>query len=76
MARHQPPRYSDRTDEQEDQKVTFCGERNIISLGDSLAITIPKKALDWTLEDTDIQGRSCEVTLKSDGTYSINLSDE
>lgn len=63
-------------DEQENQKVTFCGERNVISLGDSLAITLPKRALDWTLEDTDIKGRSCRVTLKSDGTYSVDLSDQ
>jgi hypothetical protein len=62
--------------EDENQKVTFCGERNVISLGDSLAVTLPKKAIGWTLEDTDIKGRTCRVILKADGTYSIDLSAE
>lgn len=72
MARHKGDRKSERRSAEIEQ-VTFSGERSLIRFGDSIGITLPKTALGWTLEDTDIVGEDCTVRLYADGTYEIDL---
>lgn len=73
MARHKPSKRRPTESSDDDRQVTFSGERRLMWFGDSIGITLPKSALNWTLQDTDIVGADCEVVLYSDGTYEIEL---
>lgn len=77
MVRHTTEQESRRRqDADESRQITQRGTRKVVDFGDSLCVTLPKRALRWTLEDSDISGAEVNVELYSDGEYRIFLPTE
>lgn len=76
MKRRMPRKRAGEEPEERESQTTFKGTRTVFTSGDSLVVSIPRQALEWTIKDSDIVGRECVVELKSDGTYRIELEEE